>query len=353
MTREDLFNIRINSPNQEIEKCIKKRWDSIAKPLDSMGEFEKIISKIGAILDTKEVDITKRAAIIMCADNGIVEEGISQSGQEVTALVAKAMGKGESTVNKLAKSNNTDVIVVDIGMNYRGVIEGVQNKKVNFGTKNFLKEPAMAEKEVLMAISIGIQAVMECKKKGYKMIATGEMGIGNTTTSSAIIAALLGSEAKNVVGRGAGLTNKALERKKQVVDEALIKYKLQKEDTFNILMTFGGLDIAGLVGVYIGGAIYHIPIVIDGIISVTAALVAKRLVTGTEKYMIASHKSKEPAMQVVLRELGLSSVIDAGLALGEGTGAIMLLSLLDMVLAIYRNYTSFEAIQVEQYIRQV
>ena len=184
-----------------------------------------------------------------------------------------------------------------------------------------------------------------------KQIATGEMGIGNTTTSSAVAAALLGCESALVVGRGAGLSDRGLARKREVVDLAIEKYDLYHQDAFTILMTVGGFDIAGLVGMCIGGAICHIPIVLDGVISMVAALVAERMIPGVRDYVIASHKGREPAVERLAKELHLHPVIDADLALGEGTGAVMMLSLLDTALCIYREETTFADISIAQYER--
>jgi len=212
-------------------------------------------------------------------------------------------------------------------------------------------EPAMTEAETLAAIEVGMELVRRFKAEGYSLLATGEMGIGNTTTSSAVAAALSGCAVEEITGRGAGLSDAGLLRKRQVIAEALQKYDFGKNETFRILSTVGGLDIAGLAGVFIGGALYQIPVVLDGVISTVAALVAERLVPGTRAYMIPSHKSKEPAAARMLEELALAPVIDASLALGEGTGAVMMFALLDMAMTLYETRTTFSDISVEQYVR--
>lgn len=205
--------------------------------------------------------------------------------------------------------------------------------------------------ECNQAVETGIRLVSECKEKGYRLIGTGEMGIGNTTTSSAVAAALLGCEVEEITGRGAGLNDAGLQRKCDVIRNALKHYDFNPKDTVRILRTVGGLDIAGLVGVYIGGAHYHIPIVMDGVISAVAALVAERLCPGVKEYMIPSHCSKEPAAAKIMKELGVEPVIDARLALGEGTGAVMMFSLLDLALTLYQDSTTFDDIEVEPYER--
>ena len=336
---------------------ILRRWDRIAKPLGSLGRFEEMTARIGAVQGTADLDISKRAVIMMCADNGIVEEGISQSGQEVTRSVAEWMGRGESSVCRLAAACKADTIPVDAGINMEGSPQGVAGRKVMMGTRNFRKEPAMTEDECMQAINAGIDTVCECSMEGYRLLAAGEMGIGNTTTSAALASALLGLDVDEVTGRGAGLSDAGLKRKKEIIREALDRYRPDGADqkspeyTMEMLAAVGGLDIAGMAGVFIGGAICHIPVVIDGFISSVAALVAERLAPGCRSYMLASHCGREPGMKKVLDELGLEPVIDAGLALGEGTGAVMLFPLLDAALALYRDGLVFDDTEVEQYER--
>ena len=351
LERQELQRINIESPNVEIRKRIKSNWDAIAKPLDGMGKFESMTAQIGAILEDEKINISKKAVIIMCADNGIVAEGISQSGQEVTRLVAENMGKGQSSVGKMAAFAGADTIPVDIGINDSLPIPGVLNRKVRQGTRNFKNESAMTAAEVLQAIQTGIDIVEKCKKDGYQILATGEMGIGNTTTSSAIAASLLRCDVNEVTGRGAGLNDYGLMRKRQMIKEAIDQYNLYEAEAFRILQTVGGLDIAGLTGVCIGGAIYHVPIVLDGVISMVAALVAEKLVPGTKEYLIPSHIGKEPAMINISKALNMEPVIAGNLALGEGTGAVMLFPLLDMALEVYRESSSFSEIKLEQYER--
>lgn len=341
----------IKKPDTDIYKAIRKNLDGIAKPIDGLGRFEELIARLGAIQDSEQIDISKKAVIIMCADNGIVAEGISQSGQEVTLAVAKNMAAKTSSVCRMAKHIGADTIPVDIGMNTTEQVDGVLNKKVAFGTGNFKNEPAMSRDEVLQAVLVGMEMVKECKEKGYTLLATGEMGIGNTTTSSACAAALLHCKAAKVTGRGAGLCDEALRHKIEVIDEALEKYDLYHADALEILQTVGGLDLCGIAGICIGGAAYQVPIVLDGIISMVGALFAERLVPGVREYLIPSHKGKEPAVQYLAKELCVDPVIEADMALGEGTGAVMMFSLLDMALCIYQDRTTFSDIHIEEYER--
>ncbi len=350
LERHILDKLSVHEPDKEIYRKVLKNWDEIAKPIDGLGKFETIIAQIGAILGTDNIDISKKAIIIMCADNGIVEENISQSSQEVTKAVAQQMAKGASSVGKMAAVIGADTIPIDIGINSKEQISGLINKKIRCGTRNFYKEEAMTQEEAIKAILTGVEIVKDCKQKGYNILAMGEMGIGNTSTSSAITAAILKCKAEEVTGRGAGLCDSKLQRKKQVITESIEKYRLYDAEPLTVLAAVGGLDIAGLTGVCIGGGMYNIPVVLDGVISMTAALLAEKLVSGTVKYLIPSHKGKEKAVRKLMNALNLEPVIDANMALGEGTGAVMMLSLLDMAMCVYRG-NLFSDINVKQYER--
>lgn len=351
MTGQELRNIKVESLDRRAQAEVKARWDSIAKPLDSLGEFESTTARIGAITGSADLKLHAKTVVIFCADNGIVEEGVSQTGQEITALVAESMARGESSVCKMAGKIGADIRVVDIGINKDMKNIPLIHRKVAYGTKNFRKEPAMSLEQTLSAIGAGIESALECKKEGCQIIAVGEMGIGNTTTSSAVAAALLSCPVEDIAGRGAGLSDEGLFRKREIIKEALDKYRLLEKEPLSILAAVGGLDIAGLAGLCIGGAIYRIPVVLDGVISAVAALAAERLVSGIKEFLIPSHLSREPAAAKIMQALSLRPVIDAGMALGEGTGAVMFLALLDMALAVYGNAAGFDAAGIEKYTR--
>ena len=349
--KEALNQLKIDRPDEQVRKQVQRNWDMVAKPLDGMGVFEQITCQIGAITGNSQVALEKKAVLVLCADNGVVEEGISQSGQEVTAAVAREMTQNLSSVGKMAATIGAEVFPIDIGINCPEEIPGMIQKCVRKGTRNFRKELAMTEEETLQAIFTGMDLVGEYKQKGYQILATGEMGIGNTTTSSAVIASLLQCEVESVTGRGAGLSDAGLRRKQQVITEAIKKYHLKEAEPLEVLRTVGGLDIAGLAGICIGGAVHHVPVVLDGVISFAAALVAERLVPGVKAYLISSHKGKEPAFQILQDEMDLHPVIDGRLALGEGTGAVMMFALLDMALSVYENKTTFADIEILPYER--
>ena len=324
ITGKEMEKLKIIPPDAQIYAQVKASWDKIAKPLDGLGQFETMFAQIGAITGSSSLSIEKKVILTMCADNGVVAEGVSQSGQEVTAVVAGFMGQQASSVGKMARRAGVDVIPVDIGINTKETLPGVRDCKVMQGTRDFLQ-----------------------------LIGTGEMGIGNTTTSSMLVAALTGRTAEEVTGRGAGLNDAGLLRKQQVIAQALEKYEkeIRSKHALSMLAAFGGLDIAGMAGVCIGGALYHVPVVLDGLISSVAALVAERIVPGVREFVLPSHLSKEPAAKWIAEELKLHPVIDAGLGLGEGTGAVMLFSLLDLALALYEDQTTFDTMEIAQYER--
>ena len=349
MTKAELDNRKILPLEDSWYRRVKEKLDGIAKPLDGLGKFEHLIAQIGAIEKTTKISIQKKAVLVMCADNGVVEEQVSQSGKEVTLAVAKAMGVNNSSVGKMAAVAGVDVIPVDIGIDTDEVIPGVLPRKVAKGTKNFAKEPAMTEEEVLKAIETGIQLVQQCHREGYEILATGEMGIGNTTTSAALACILLDMNPGEVTGRGAGLSDEGLLKKTEVIRKAKEMYGIYKNDPLELLRCIGGLDVAGLTGVYIGGAVYRLPVVVDGVISAVAALIAVRLCPIVKDYILVSHQGKEPAIKALLAELDKKAVIHAELALGEGTGAVMLFPLLDMAMQVYRENTTFDDIQITAY----
>ena len=357
---KDLFGSKLKyelkKPDETIFRKIKENWDSVSKPIDGLGDFEDLLCRLGSIQGTDKPRTKNRTALIFCADNGIIEEGVSQSGKDITLAVAKALGSGISSACHLGAYAGVRILPVDIGIDSDEKIEGVLDRKVARGTKNFLKESAMTEEETLQAIETGIALVKDLKEDGTDLISTGEMGIGNTTTSTACLAALLKENSDAITGRGAGLDDAGLNRKKAVIAKALETYdfgscKDEKERAFEILRTLGGLDIAALVGTFLGGAIHRVPIVIDGVISATAACLAEAILPGTADYMIPSHSGRESGTALALKHLGLKPYLAGNMALGEGTGAIMLFPLLDMVLDYYSTGARFADYEIKEYER--
>lgn len=324
----------------------QKQWNAIAKPLHGLGTLEDIIVKIAGMTGSPNVKLDKKGLIIMCADNGVVEEGVTQTGQEVTAIVAENFLKEQSSVSLMCKKAGVDIFPIDIGM----VIDTiVPNYKICYGTKNMCKEPAMTREEAIHAILVGWNLVKEKKKENYDVLAIGEMGIGNTTTSSAVASVLLDVESEKMTGRGAGLSDEGFYRKRKAVEKAIALHQPDRKDPIDVLSKVGGLDLAGLAGVCLGGAYYQIPIVMDGFISAVAALVAVRLCPLVKDYLIASHSSKEPGMALVLEEMGLTASLYCNMCLGEGTGGIAFLPVLELALEVYQKMGTFEENKIESY----
>mgnify|MGYP002537143796 CR=1 FL=1 len=321
-------------------------WNGIAKPLHSLGKLEDVIVQIAGIQQTEQVHYKKKALVVLCADNGVVEEGVTQCGQEVTAIVSENFLQEKATAGILCRKAGADIFPVDMGIARDTCI---RNCKIAYGTKNMVKEPAMTREQAVQGIETGIRIVGELKEAGYELLATGEMGIGNTTTSSAVASVLLGQPVETMTGRGAGLSSDGLTRKIQAIKKAVDLNKPDAKDSIDVLAKVGGLDIAGMAGVYLGGAALQIPVLIDGFISGVAALVAARICPEAADYMIASHVSKEPAAHLVLEKLGKEAVLHADMCLGEGTGAIALCPFLDMGATLYNTLSTFDDIHVDQY----
>lgn len=373
----------MNETQQKIYTQAKEKWDAIAKPIDSLGVFEDMVARLCAIAGTVNPgDYKRRALLTLCADHGVVVEGVTQTDSGVTKVVAENIAHGCSGVNYMAQTAGVDVYAVDIGMlgePYPDTAFGMGhmiNRKVQAGTGNLAKEPAMSMEVCDRAMEVGKELVRECKEKGYEILAVGEMGIGNTTPTSALLAALLNLPAEAVTGRGAGLNDAGLARKVQVISQALARVqgtsdakqpdgqeqpdvKLQcgktdvqgTIDAKQLLAELGGLEIAGMVGVFLGARQYQIPVVLDGAITCVAALVAMRMEPEVVDYLLASHISEEASGRLALDALGLPAVIHGKLCLGEGSGAMMLFPLLDMALSIYKNMGTFDDLSIEAYSR--
>lgn len=337
----------IEPPDRRAMEACARRWDSIAKPLHSLGKLETGVIQLAGIAGTSQVNLEKKALVIMCADNGVVAEGVTQSTSEVTAIVSENFLDLNSCACIMAAQIGAEVYPVDIGIGIDTKLPG--NKKVAYGTKNMSQEPAMTREEAIQAVEVGINTALELKEAGYQIIATGEMGIGNTTTSSAIAAVLLDLPVEQVTGKGAGLSRDGLRRKIEVIQQSIERNRPDKNDPVDVLSKVGGFDIAGIVGLFLGGAALKLPVVVDGFISSVAALIALRLEPEVIHYIMPSHQSKENAGRLLLEALGLEPYITCDMCLGEGTGAIALFPLLDMGLAVYNQMSTFEQVDIEAY----
>lgn len=338
---------QIRPVSQKAMEQAWEHWNNIAIPLHSLGRLQDTVVRIAGMTGSPQVDLKKKGLVVMCADNGVVEEGVTQSGQEVTLIVSENFLQEKATASILCRKAGADIFPVDIGI---ASDSKIINRKITYGTKNMAKEPAMTREEAVRAVEVGISMVKELKDKGYGILATGEMGIGNTTTSSAITSVLLDVEPETVTGRGAGLSSAGLEKKISTIRKAVELHQPDKTDVVDVISKVGGLDIAGLAGVFIGGAVYQLPVVADGFISCVAALCAVRMCPSVRDYVITSHKSKEPAANMLLDALGIPVFLDCDMCLGEGTGAVAIYPLLDMALAVYNSMCTFADNEMDNYV---
>ena len=339
---------RIEPLDERVQKAARDKWNAVAKPIGSLGELELMVEKIAGLTGSIDVDVSKRAVVVLCADNGVVAQGVSQSESDITTVIAGSVARGISSVCRMAQAAGTHAVSVDMGMKTPSDVPGVIDLCVARGTGDISCGPAMTRDQALQALKAGADLVAQLKSQGYTILATGEMGIGNTTTSSAMAAAFLGLPVEEVTGRGAGLSDAGLTRKRAAIERALAVNEPDSDDALDVLAKLGGFDIAGLAGMFIGGALHRVPIVIDGFISALAAYTAARLCPACTCAMLGSHMSAEPAARMLLEGLGIDPVIRAGLRLGEGTGAVLLFPLLDAALALY-NGTTFDDTGIEAY----
>lgn len=335
------WNAAVKPLDEQAMRQARSRWDSIAKPVGSLGWLEEIIVRLAGMRG-QEPCIDKRAVLVLCADNGVTAQGVAATPADITAVMAGFIAQKRSSVCIIAQQARADVVAVDMGMFRR--VDGLLDRRVADGSGDISIGPAMTRQQATEAIEAGIALARDYREQGYDIIATGEMGIGNTTTSAAMAAVLLGRPIGEMAGRGAGLSDEGLARKTTVIQQAINMNKPDADDPLGALAKLGGFDIAGLCGVFLGGARYRLPVIVDGVISAVAALTAARLCPMVRDYMLASHRSAEPACGLVLDELDLHPILDAGMRLGEGTGAVALLPLLDMAIAVYRDLMTFEEI---------
>ena len=349
MTLEEAIS-KIAPIDRAAEEACWKHWDSLCHPLRGFGRLEEIVSQVGAIQGTDRPVSKKRAVLIMGADNGVVAEGISQSGPEVTKQVLENMGAKISSVCIMARMiPNLDVIPVNVGMVTDAEHPRVHNRAVLHGTGNIAHGPAMTREECIRAIEIGIDEVCALKEDGYDLIVTGEMGIANTTTSAACACAMFGASPEAMTGRGAGLSTEGLKRKIGVVAQALEVNKPDKSDAIDICAKVGGLDIAGMVGEFLGAAACRMPVLIDGVISGIAAALAVMICPTAKEYMMATHYTAEPSGKLTMDFLEMDPPLHTGMHLGEGTGAVAFMPMLDQGMNCYYEMPRFDQGGVETY----
>lgn len=368
----------------------RERQDYLAKVPGSLGKLEEISIRLAGITGRPwKNDVRNQAIILMCADNGVVEEGVASAPQTVTLMQTVNFTEGITGVSSQAAYFGIDVLPIDIGVKLSipprfladtmlGEEDKIQklvvNRRIADGTKNFTKEPAMTREEAIRGIMIGIEAADACKKAGKTLIGVGEMGIGNTTTASSIITVLAAVDSglvtsaedfekeevkeglrdliERIVGRGGGLSDEGIAKKRAVIEEAIGKYAglfMTEEglDAVELLRAVGGFDIAGMTGAYLGAAINRLPVVIDGVISIVAALIAVAICPTVKDYLFTSHKSKEGGYMIASEILGIEPMYDLGMRLGEGSGCPIAFKIIEAAEAVMNGMKSLEEAQID------
>ncbi len=321
----------------------RARQNSLTKPPGSLGRLEEISIQLAGMKADPLPNVDRKAVIIMAADHGVALEGVSAFPAEVTPQMVMNFLSGGAAINVLARQAGASVTIVDIGVaaDFDPALAGLWHRKVARGTSNMAKGPAMTRVDAEKALACGMDVLAEVAKEGLDLIATGEMGIGNTTPSSAIISVMTGLSVAKVTGRGTGLDDAGINRKIRVIENAIALNRPDPENALDVLSKVGGLEIAGLAGVMIAAASRRIPVVVDGFISSAAAMIAVGLVPDVRNYLLSGHQSVEIGHQAMLRHLGLTPLIDLDLRLGEGTGAVLAFHLVEAASRILREMATF------------
>jgi nicotinate-nucleotide--dimethylbenzimidazole phosphoribosyltransferase len=334
---------RIKPVRAELLQQAQTRLDNKTKPQGSLGRLEEFARRIVAISGNPDPDVSKKVVFTFAGDHGVTEEGVSLFPREVTPQMVLNFLSGGAGINVLARHVGADVRVVDVGVDYdfEG-IAGLIHKKVARGTQNFAKGPAMTRDEALAAVVVGIELAEQCHTEGIGLVGTGEMGIGNTTPSSAIIAAISGKSVADVTHRGTGIGDEALANKIRVIEEGLALNKPDPRDPLDVLTKVGGLEIAAIAGLVLGCAANAIPVVIDGFISTAGALIATELHPNVREYIFAAHQSVEIGHSFMLERIGVEPILDLKFRLGEGTGAALAMTLIEAGVKVLKEMATFE-----------
>ncbi|MEF3308446.1 nicotinate-nucleotide--dimethylbenzimidazole phosphoribosyltransferase [Paenibacillus sp. GYB004] len=339
---------RIGAADEAAKQAAAHKLDRLTKPPGSLGKLEEIARQIAGITGELNPDLSKKAVVVMAGDHGVCAEGVSAFPAEVTPQMVMNFLNGGAAVNVLARHTGADVVCVDIGVNAELSHPGLVSRKVKMGTDNMAVGPAMSREEAVRAIAVGIDIVNGLAERGYRMFATGEMGIGNTTPSSALLVALTGTDVETAVGRGTGIGDEGMRRKCDVIRQSLEVNRPDAGDPLDVLAKVGGLEIAGLVGVILGAAVNRCPVVVDGFISSAAALVASRLAPLAAPYMIPSHLSQEQGHRVLMGHIGLRPILQMDMRLGEGTGAVMAFPVVEAAMKLMNEMATFESAGVSE-----
>ena len=344
----DLVLPEIGLPNEEVRMQAQARLDSLTKPVGSLGRLEDVAVDYIGMTGNVSPSCLNPVVFTLAADHGVTDEGVSAYPQSVTAQMVKNFIRQGAGVNVLARHAEASLRVVDMGVaEDLGTHASLVNHKIAYGTKNFLHEPAMSREQAMQSIQVGMNLAQAACAEGKNLIAVGEMGIGNTTASAAVVSVLTGQSVEQVTGRGTGVDEPALKRKISVVEQALHLHRPSPSDAIEVLTKVGGFEIGGMAGLMLGAAACRVPVVLDGFITGASALIAVALESRCREYLMASHLSQEPGHRVVLDHLRLEPLLDLRMRLGEGTGACLAMMLLHAALKIYGEMATFEEAKVD------
>ena len=354
MTEQELKTLPIAPADNAAMEKARQRQAELAKPPGSLGKLEDYSIRLAGITGNVKNEIEKCRVIVLAADNGVTAEGVSSAPTSVTLSQVINMTRHITGMSSLAYYFGNEVVVADLGIDTDRKIPGVLDRKIRRSTGNIAKERAMTRQQVLDAISVGLDLAADAAKDGVNAVGVGEMGIGNTTTSSAVLSALTGATPEAVTGRGGGLTDQAFAVKKQVITKALALHHPDREDVVDVLSAVGGLDLAAMTGVFLGCALQRIPAVVDGFISIVAALCACRLNPNVKDYLFLSHASYEIGYRLAAEELGLEPCLLLDMRLGEGSGCPIAFQILKAACAVMNGMGTFaEAAIQDDYLEPI
>ena len=337
---------RIHPPDEQIRAATAGAFDAKTKPRGSLGRLETLAAQVAAVRGDPDPGPIVAAAVVAAADHGVAAEGVSAYPSEVTRQMVANFAAGGAAISVLTRLRGVRLVLVDAGVAEPIALPGVRAVRIGGGTRNFLHEPAMTTAQALEALGAGIELAAELAAEGAGLLVLGEMGIGNSTAASALCAALLPAEPERVCGRGTGIDDQRLAHKVAVVRAAVARHTPMPDDPLGTLAAVGGFELALLAGVALGAAERRLIVLLDGFVVSAAALVAARLAPAAVGSMIAGHRSPEPGHRLVLHELRLQPLLDLGMRLGEGSGALVALPLVDASLALLHEMATFAAASV-------
>jgi nicotinate-nucleotide--dimethylbenzimidazole phosphoribosyltransferase len=335
----------------DARKAASARLDSLTKPQGSLGYLEEIVQRYAAIRGDGSARFGRGALLVFVADHGIADSAVSAYPKAVTLEMLRNIGAGGAAINVLARNLGYELIVTDVGVETdtsANPFVGVRYRRVGAGTRNFLEAPAMTPRDARSAIEVGIETTREAAAHGATLLGIGEMGIGNSTSAAAILAALAGIEPARIAGRGTGLDDSGMVRKVSAIEAALRLHRDSLNNGFAALAALGGFEIGAMTGVCLAGAAAQIPVVIDGFIATAAAAIAERIRPGLSDYMFFGHRSAEGGHALVLEWLGARPILDLEMKLGEGTGAALAMKTIELALALFQQMASFESAGVSR-----